>query len=314
MHDHDQRLRHLTSLQHGLITSSQARGVGVTSSQLAHRVRRGELRWITPRVLQLVGTPELPVHRLLLPVLDAGPGSALAAGAALEHWGVRGFVGEHPRVVRLRDHLDHKVCGATVHEVRYLPWDLVRTLDGVPVVNPSLALLQLAGLPSVHTGRLARAMDAAWSDRLVTYSTLTAVDQRMSRQGRRGLTRFRELVEERGPAYTPPASNLEARFREILARHNRPDMRRQVDCGSDERWIGRVDFKAVDCPLVAEVQSERFHRGLLPEEDDRRRLADLRAAGFVVVEVVDEWLFHDVPRVLEVVDAGRAQATRRAAA
>jgi very-short-patch-repair endonuclease len=157
-------------------------------------------------------------------------------------------------------------------------------------------------------------MDAAWSDRLVTSSTLTAVDQRMSRQGRRGLTRFRELVEERGPAYTPPASNLEARFHEILARHNRPDMRRQVDCGDDERWIGRVDFKAVDCPLVAEVQSERFHRGLLPEEDDRRRLADLRAAGFVVVEVVDEWLFHDVPRVLEVVDAGRAQATRRAAA
>jgi very-short-patch-repair endonuclease len=265
-------------------------------------------------VLQLVGAPDLPVHRLLLPVLDAGPGSALAAGAALEHWGVRGFVGERPRIVRLRDHLDHKVRGATIHEVRFLPWSQVRVLEGVPLVSPALALLQLAGQPSVPTGRLERAIDAAWSDRLVSHATLSAVDRLMSRQGRRGLVRFRELVEERGPGFVPPASNLESRFAQVLRDHGRPPMRRQVDTGTDERWVGRVDFRALDCPLIVEVQSERFHRGLLVEEDDRRRLSALADAGFVVAEITDQDLFHDVGAVLEKVDDGRHRALLRRAA
>jgi very-short-patch-repair endonuclease len=314
MRDDDERARALTTLQHGLITAAQVHGIGITPRQLQHRLRYGDLEWLTPRVLRLVGTPPEPVHRLLLPVLDAGPGSALAAGAALEHWGVRGFVDERPRIVRRRDHLDHRVRGAVVHEVRFLPWNQVRVLDGVPVVSPALALLQLAGLPSVHTGRLARALDAAWSDRLVSHSTLSAVDRTMSRQGRRGLARFRQLVDERGPGHVPPASNLESRFAQILHDHGRPEMRRQVDTGDDERWIGRVDFRAVDCPLVAEVQSERHHRGLLVEEDDVRRLHALDRAGFVVIEIVEEDLFHAPERVLAQVDDGRQRALLRRAA
>jgi very-short-patch-repair endonuclease len=166
----------------------------------------------------------------------------------------------------------------------------------------------------VPTGRLERAIDAAWSDRLVSHATLSAVDRLMSRQGRRGLVRFRELVEERGPGFVPPASNLESRFAQVLRDHGRPPMRRQVDTGTDERWIGRVDFRALDCPLIVEVQSERFHRGLLVEEDDRRRLSALADAGFVVAEITDQDLFHDVGAVLEKVDDGRHRALLRRAA
>ena len=92
-------------------------------------------------------------------------------------------------------------------------------------------------------------------------------------------------------------------------------MRRQTDCGgNDERWIGRVDFRAVDCPLIIEVQSERFHRGLTVEDDDRRRLGGLEHAGFVVLEVVEEHLFHDPAHVVAQVQQGRQQALARRAA
>jgi hypothetical protein len=313
MRDADTTARAFMAAQHGLLTVDQAHGIGLDRFALAHRVDRGEWRWCTPRVLASVAAPVTRQQELLLAVLDAGGGSGLSHTTALSHWGVRGFVDDPIHIVRHRERLDHKVAGAVLHEVRYLPWDLVRTLDGIPVVSPALALLQLAGMPSIHTGRLARAIDAAWVDRLVTYSTLSAVADRMSRQGRRGLTRYRELVEERGPGYVPPASNLEARLQELVQRAGLPPLRRQVDCGSDARWIGRVDFRATDCPLAIEVQSERFHRGLLAERDDRLRIERLSAAGLTVVEVVEEDVYHRPDRALEQILRGRAVARRSAA-
>jgi very-short-patch-repair endonuclease len=75
-----------------------------------------------------------------------------------------------------------------------------------------------------------------------------------------------------------------------------------------------VDFLAEDCSLVAEVQSERFHRGLLLEQDDERRLTGLRRGGFEVVEIVEEDLFHAPAKVLAKVDEGRRRALFRRAA
>lgn len=293
--------------QHGLITSAQARGLGLTTDDIGHRVERGEWVRRTRHVLAATAGSDTTHRRLMLQALDAGASSAISHTTALAHWGVRGFVADPIHVTRHRDHLDHKVAGAILHEVRYLPWDQIRVLEGIPVIVPAIALLQLAGM-AVHRDRLARAIDAAWADRLVSHATLTAAIDRMSRRGRRGLTRFRELVDERGAAYVPPASNLESRFVQLLDGAGLPPMRRQVDSGDGVRWIGRVDFRAEDCPLIVEVQSERFHRGLLAERDDLARFEGLRATGFVVVTVTDTDLFHRPADVVEHVAAGRAQA------
>ena len=91
-------------------------------------------------------------------------------------------------------------------------------------------------------------------------------------------------------------------------------MRRQVNSGNDTRWIGRVDFRSVDCPLIAEVQSERFHRGLLAERDDLERLTALADAGFVVVQVIEEHLFLRPDIVIATITDGRTRALRRKAA
>jgi very-short-patch-repair endonuclease len=152
-------------------------------------------------------------------------------------------------------------------------------------------------------------VDAAWSDRLVSYRSLDALIARMSQRGRRGLALLRDLVAERGPDHVPPASNLESRVAQILANAGLPAMRRQVDSGDGDGWIGRVDFRADAAPLVLEVQSERFHRGLTAEDADRHRLARLASAGFEVVEVTDREVFHEPQAICDRVAVALARAS-----
>ncbi|HJR25412.1 MAG TPA: hypothetical protein VJ804_08065 [Acidimicrobiales bacterium] len=288
--------------------------MGATDRQVDWMVASRLLEWCTPRVLRLVGAPPTAHQALVLAVLDAGRRAALSHTTALAHWHVRGFVADPPHIARHRDDGDHPVPGAIVHEVRFLPFDRIRVLEGVRVASPALALLQAAGMPSISDARLARAIDAAWSDRLVSYETLTSIDRLMSRQGRRGLTRFRELVEARGAAYVPPASNLESRFAELLARAGHPPLDRQVHRSGAEGWIGRVDFSHPALPLVVEVQSERHHRGLVPEADDLLRRQRLQVAGFEVLEVTDVDLFHRPRDVLADFEAACARAKASVAA
>src|SRR5918995_2643791 len=114
-----------------------------------------------------------------------------------------------------------------------------------------------------------------------------------------GVRVLRELLDERGDDYVPPASSLEGSFAEVLERAGQTPMRRQVDSGGD-RWVGRVDFRDEDLPLLVEVQSETYHLALTDARDDEVRLAALRGAGFEVVEVTDAQVWH---RPDEVVDA-----------
>ena len=68
-------------------------------------------------------------------------------------------------------------------------------------------------------------------------------------------------------------------------------MRRQVESGDHAGWTGRVDFRHERLPVIVEVQSERYHGALVDRQRDAARLAALRAAGFVVVEITDVDLF-----------------------
>lgn len=312
MNDARRRMRELAEAQNGLVTAQQA--VQLLSADIVkHLVLVGELERAGSGVLRVRGSAPTDLQRVATWVLASGRTAALSHTSALAHWGVRAFVIDPVHVVRRRDVDDHKVPKVTIHEVRYLPASEVRTLEGVPVVSPSLALLQLAGT-KCSDWKLGAAIDAAWSDRLVSYVTLTRIDQRMSRQGRRGLTRFRYEVERRGPAYVPPASNLERRFEDILVRAGRKPMQRQVDVSSDEGWIGRVDFRDDPLPVIAEVQSARFHRGLTAETADKSRMARLRDAGYEVLELADEDIWYRADAVVARVDAARARAASRRAA
>ena len=121
-----------------------------------------------------------------------------------------------------------------------------------------------------------------------------------------GLQALRALLDERGDDYVPPASNIESRLAAVIARAGLPEMRRQVDSGG-EAWVGRVDFRDARLPLIVEIQSERYHTALTDKQADEVRLAALRDAGFEVVEVTENQVWHRPDEVVRLIgDARRA--------
>jgi very-short-patch-repair endonuclease len=124
---------------------------------------------------------------------------------------------------------------------------------------------------------------------------------------------MRALLDALPADYVPPASGLEGRFVGLLRDFDLPAMRRQVDLGDGERWCGRVDFVAVDVPLVIEVDSERYHTALSDVAADEARQARLERAGFVVRRVDEFDVWHRPHMAAARVRDGYWAARRRAA-
>lgn len=295
----DEHLIQLAEQQHGLIALRQVREAGLSREAWRHRLARGDWERITPRVVRRPGSPPNDVQRALAAVLDVGPSALLTHRSAAAHWGAPG-PSVHPHEVMVLRGRRTPSPLATVHRPRHLPDPYAAVLDGVPVVRPALVLLQLA--PTMHPERLRRLLDWFWSRRLLSGPSVRRELDDLMHRGRAGTVALRALLDELPDDYTPTASALEGRFARILADAGLPEMRRQVDLGG-ERWCGRVDFVAVDLPLVAEVDSETYHSALSSRADDTVREAALTDAGFKVVRITDQEVWHN-PRVI--VDRVRA--------
>lgn len=305
---------HLSEAQHGLVTTGQLRTTGLSPDQIHEAIGRGRLVRMSPRLLRMAGSPETTAQRVLAAVLDAGPGSALSHESALAWWDVPGFLLDTLHVTHTRDgvhrpaRLAHKV-----HDVVLLPDHHVRILQGVPVVAPTRALFDLAGKRRIHPGRVERTVDNAWAKRLVSGTSLQGMLEELACRGRPGIRLMREILRERGHDYVPPASGLEARVEKILRDGGERPLRRQVNTGDEQTWIGRVDFADDQVPFLLEVQSERFHSSLVDQRADRQRLARLAAAGYVVATVSDIDVWHRKHSVVDAVRQGRRHAARAAA-
>lgn len=312
----DDEMRALAATQHGLVSVEQA------GRLIPTRATRSELvdgrRWqrVPSGVYRLVGSADTEAQRLMGAVLAAGPGAALNGNTAAAHWGVRGAVLLPINVVRPRDRADRRGAGIP-HEPTLLPADHVVTLDGIPVVLPARALFDIAG--SERRGaekpwwieKVDRLVNNALTDGLVSAASLHGMLRRMAQRGRPGIRVMREVLAEVGPGYVATGSGLETRVVHLCKRGGIPAMRRQVNLGDAERWIGRVDFLDREVPFVLEVQSHRFHRSRIDSQLDATRIDRLDAAGFEVEQVFDEDVWYRPELVLETIRAGRARAAVR---
>jgi hypothetical protein len=291
--------------QHGVALAHEVHALGVAREELRHLVRAGRVDRVTRRVLRVPGAPRTDLQAVLIAVLDAAPGAFACGPTAAALWEVAGFRLRPVHVVRPRGVSGRRSSLAVLHEVKRLLPHHVTVLKDVPVVRPERMVLDLCA--SEHPRRAARALDDAWRRRLLSGRSLRALVDETSVQGRAGLGVLRALLDERGDDYVPPASNLERRFAAIVAQAGLPEMRRQVDSGGDDRWVGRVDFRDAHLPFVVEVQSETFHSALTDKVRDEIRSCALRAAGFEVVEVTEEQVWHRSHEVVRAVREARAR-------
>jgi very-short-patch-repair endonuclease len=109
---------------------------------------------------------------------------------------------------------------------------------------------------------------------------------------------MRALIEPRLVHYAPFASGMEFRFGDLARRCGLTGFERQVNVGDEYDWLGRVDFIDRKRRIIVEVQSVRFHASMLDAARDAARVAALRAAGWIVVQVREHDLWYDADKVV----------------
>ncbi|MCU0272136.1 MAG: endonuclease domain-containing protein [Acidimicrobiales bacterium] len=271
----------LASRQHGALHIGQVLDLGVSHAHVGTLVARGDLVRAAPRVLVVAGSADTAERRASTAVLNAGADACLSHQSGAAWWDLPGFLLEPWQVTRGRRIKDGRPYGATVHEPRRFRTSHVILLRGIPVTSPARTIFDLASLPGMSPGRVARALDTAWAARLVGHGSLHAMLDDLSGRGRRGITVMRQLLEERGPGFVPVESSLERRFLWICEKFGIGGFERQVVLG-DHEVIGRVDFHHQWQPVIVEIDSDRYHTSLLDRAADTRRDERLTAMGYTI--------------------------------
>jgi hypothetical protein len=114
------------------------------------------------------------------------------------------------------------------------------------------------------------------------HESLAEVVGSLAKRGRGGSALMRRLVTDRGEGFVPPASELEARFRDLCREAGIPEGVRQLDVGG-ETWVGRVDVAYPAQRVLIELDSRRHWERLLEAQADHARDNELMAAGWRVL-------------------------------
>ena len=295
------RLLEFARGQHGVVATHQGRCFG-TTTELRREFETHRWQREARSVFGVAGAPRTALYTAMARLLRAGPGALISHQSALGLWGIVAAPLDPLHVTRMRAANGSKLRGDGIipHETRRMPPHHVTQHRDFPIVTPSRALFDVAA--TAPMGRVERWLDRAWTMRLVDHASLRETYEDLDKPGRRGVRPMGRLIGMRGADYVAPESGLEGRLNHILKRADLPGVRRQVEVGG-EQWLGRVDFRLGDAPLLIEVQSDTYHWSLSSTDDDLRRTQALEAAGFRVVPIWESTLWSDKKGVAATVEA-----------
>jgi very-short-patch-repair endonuclease len=267
-HEIDRRIVARAAGSEGIVTTAVLLGAGLSHGEIVTRVRHG---WLVRRHhgVYLVGAVAGPLAEEMAAVQAIGEDSGLSYGAAGALWRVRSRV-DGPIDVSVAGRHARSRPGIRVHNVRTLERTVHR---GIPVTTPARTLLDLAATTSFED--LARAVEQARVLRLVTDASLREIVERNPhRPGTCAL--LRTLARE--PRLT--RSQAEAVLLELVRRAGLPLP------ATNLRVLGHeVDDLWREDRLIVEVDGFDPHGTRMAFERDRRRDAELVAAGYRVIRI-----------------------------
>lgn len=251
-------------MQHGVISVSQLRYVGVGRNGVRRRVEAGRLHRLHRGVYAVGHVAPSNEARWMAAVLASGQGAVLSHGSAAALWDllrpISGLVDvsvptQAGRTSRKRIRL---------HRCASLGLGQVTLHRRIPVTTPARTIADLqTSLPP----------------RLVRRATRQAEMKGFS---------LGSGVEADGTR-----SDLEEDFLQLCRRHGLPEPRVNVRIG---RWM--VDFLWPVERLAVETDSHRWHRGSVAFEDDHQRDLDLRRRGYAVRRFTERQVREDASRVV----------------
>jgi very-short-patch-repair endonuclease len=251
----------LASRSHGVVTRRQLLATGISSDEIAHRVRSGALLREHPGVYRVGHRAPSVEARYLAAVLACGGGALLSGRAAGHLWGLVKGAAPPPEVT---SPTERRVPGVVTRRSRAADGTTHR---GIPITTVPFTLIALA--PQLSPEDLARACHEAG----VRYGTTPRqVDEVLAHRPNAPGTRQLRAVLHGDVKVT--LSKLEQRFLTLLSDHgmplpqtNRKAGTRRVDC----RWPTRR--------LTVELDGYRYHHSRHAWEQDRRREREAHARG-----------------------------------
>jgi very-short-patch-repair endonuclease len=263
----------LATMQYGVVSRKQLLAAGIGPGAIETRLKRHQLHPLHRGVYAVGHTALVPLAREMAAVLACGPGAVLSHRTAAWIWRILELAGELVEVTVAGS--NRRRPGLIVHRSRSLgPTDTLMH-RGLPVTSLARTLLDVA--EDATARELERAFDKAITQRLTTYPALAAAVQQAN--GHRGVRAMRELLA-RTEEPTITRSEAEERLLALIRDAGLPSPQVNASVGGH-----LVDFLWRECRLVVEVDGYRFHSSRSAFERDRRRDAELNAAGFRVVRI-----------------------------
>jgi hypothetical protein len=317
----DRLLNELAMSQYGAVGRWQALQLGVDADAIRRRCDHGTWRSETSRVVVTTASADTFERRLSVALLDAGPNSVLSHPTATRVFDVAGFTDSPIHVSRPRKNAHTPPDGVVWHHPRFLPAHHILVVNGLRVTTPARMVADLASLADVpgtrpkalHPKKVERIADSAFAAGLFRRAELEAMETEWCERGRQGSVWLHEYLASRPKEWTPPASNVARRFVQLIKDAGMPEPRSEVNVGNGNRWLGRVDCLDPELPLIAEIDSDRYHIAPLDSESDARRDIDMGDGGFATIRFKESEIWFDPQGTVERWRAKRDEVRRKRA-
>ncbi|MBL8778157.1 MAG: type IV toxin-antitoxin system AbiEi family antitoxin domain-containing protein [Acidimicrobiales bacterium] len=286
----DSTVAELAATQYGVFARFQLLSLGISDKQIERFLKSGVWIRLAPGVYGYPGHRTTWDRRLWVAYLAAGERASVSHHSAAADFRVPGF----PR----RDlhltvpHPDHqRVKGATVHQSRVLPAHHIIVLNGRRTTTLARTLVDLA--PHVSLARLDHAYEHAIVTERLTYSKMARTFRELAAPSRKGMNKLAHVLDERGPGYVAPASELERMLHEVVGLAGLPPLVRQHPLPGHHGVEGCVDGAHPEARLIMEADGRRWHTRLANLARDLARDKQAARVGwdtlrFIFVELTDD--------------------------
>jgi very-short-patch-repair endonuclease len=283
------RLLSIAASQHSIFTTAQAEAHGVSREVLRNWARNGRIARMERGIWTIAGVAPSPDRRAQATLLAHGRDASLCRSSAAWVWDVPGHELDPVQVIRRRD--AHLGVPDISHTSRRLDNADLTERRGLLVTTPTRTIFDLAA--GQHPDRTRRDLNALMACGLITLDLLDENLDRLAARGRAGITTMRELIAEAHEKGAPAGSNLELRVEEMLRMARLRTMQRQLEICDDAGLVARVDFGEPDLRIVIEVDSDRFHHGLLDRQIDEAKTSRLEAVGWTVLRISEREIWYE---------------------